>query len=142
MASEVQLVAGGIPSNNVGRGSMSLAGTSTVSLYASIARADTFRLMGVYRSDDLGASWANISPPANVAFSNAHRNNGITADPTSPGTVVLGWITLWRTTNGLSAAPTWTEITQSEGPAPGPIHPDVWTVQWAMDGSWVGAATG
>lgn len=89
----------------------------------------------IYRSTDHGQSFTALSGAPNYCEAQCYYDNSILADPVDPSTVYLGGslCAIWRTTDALSASPTWSNVSmpgQDCGQGSmfwylGHVHPDV-----------------
>lgn len=123
-----KLTAGGIPTANFGRSSISLCNASPGTVYVNVSRNDNDLTLGVYKTINGGTSWTNVTPAAEF-HAYGWYNNACGVSPTNANRVVVGGLTLWRSTNGGSS---WTEITNA--------HADQHSVTWSTSGGacWVG----
>jgi photosystem II stability/assembly factor-like uncharacterized protein len=120
-------LAGGLPTTNVGRISIAVAPSMPQRLYASVTQAATntggsAELRGVWRTDNGGATWTQKSI-TNYMATYGWYLNVVSVHPTAPDTVVVGGLTLHRSTNGGSS---WTDIT--------PPHVDLHALAWDASG--------
>jgi photosystem II stability/assembly factor-like uncharacterized protein len=124
-----KLTAGGIPSTNWGRATISLCNASPSTVYANVAdnTPDGYTL-GVYKTTNAGTTWTTITPVAQ--FHNyGWYNAACGVSPTDANRIIVGGLSLWRSTNGGTS---WTQITNA--------HADQHIVRWNAAGTsvWVG----
>lgn len=123
-----KMTAGGIPTTNFGRASISLCAGTPNTVYVNVSRNDNNLTLGVYKTTNAGTSWTDVKPVAEFhAF--GWYNNSCGVSPTDPNRIIVGGLTLWRSTNGGSS---WTEITNA--------HADQHSVTWNAAGTscWAG----
>jgi photosystem II stability/assembly factor-like uncharacterized protein len=96
-----------LPTTDIGK-SMIATGNSPNIVYVFIGRNSTQLPVGVYRSDNSGGSWTNITPQSMQVFFTAsvEYHSVLTVCPADPYTVMTGTISMCRSTNG---GQTWTE---------------------------------
>jgi len=126
-----KLTAGGIPTTNVGRTAIAVSESNPNTIFVSIARNDNNEMLGVYRTTNGGTSWSNLSPPENFLGGQGWYDNVIAICPTNENIVLVGGVTMFRTTNrGLS----WTRIDDEN------LHVDHHAITWHSAGTqvWVG----
>jgi photosystem II stability/assembly factor-like uncharacterized protein len=88
----------GLPSGDqFGRTSLALSGNT---VYALAAEAGNFAFLGIFRSDDLGASWQQFDCPMLRRDGQLHYTNCIAVDPANPRVAVAGSVNLYMTENG------------------------------------------
>jgi len=81
-----------LPTDNAGWTSLAIAPSDPSVMYASIAKLSDSYLLGIYRSDDNGATWSLIFPPNNTYepfFGNGCYSNTIEVFPTDPDAILL-----------------------------------------------------
>jgi photosystem II stability/assembly factor-like uncharacterized protein len=105
-------LAGGLPTTNVGRITLAVAPSNPQRLYASIAQVSDAggggaETLGVYRSDNGGASWSSAGPGNYQATYGWYLCTSVVS-PTSPDTVLVGGLTCHRSTNAGGA---WSTVT-------------------------------
>ncbi|MCH7690283.1 MAG: hypothetical protein IIA17_04465 [candidate division Zixibacteria bacterium] len=95
---------GGLPTpGNYGRTGLTLDPQSTT-VYAFISGQSSENIMGIYRSDNLGANWFLVSsPPQSTISGRGWYFGNIRVAPGNPQTVYFLGITLWKSTNGGSS---------------------------------------
>jgi len=87
-----------LPTDNAGWTSLAIAPSDPSVMYASIAKLSDSYLLGIYRSDDNGATWSLIFPPNNTYepfFGNGCYSNTIEVFPTDPDAILLGGPSAW-----------------------------------------------
>ncbi len=89
---------GMLPIDNAGWTSLAIAPSNASVIYASIAKLSNSFLLGVYKSEDGGATWTLIFPP-NPTYEpfagNGCYSNTIEVFPTDPDAVLLGGPSAW-----------------------------------------------
>ncbi|HMV82584.1 MAG TPA: hypothetical protein PLD20_08940 [Blastocatellia bacterium] len=115
-----QLLAGGLPSANVGRIDLTLgppiAPSTFATYYAAIANGDGIN--GIFRSTDNGENWqATPTNPPNIG--QAGYNWTFSVDPSDANVMYLGAVNFYRSLDG---GATWT--TQVNGTGDGGVHVD------------------
>jgi hypothetical protein len=95
-------ITAGLPSP-LGRTQLALAPGDTSRIYASIASAVNFQLLGLYMSTDGGASWTSQSTAPNYLGGQGWYDNAITVKPSSPLTVIVGGLDIYSSTTGGSS---------------------------------------
>ncbi|MFG0316662.1 MAG: WD40/YVTN/BNR-like repeat-containing protein, partial [Planctomycetota bacterium JB042] len=121
---------GGLPSQTFGRVSVALAPSNPLRLYALVTNAASSTgggasSLGAWRSDDGGASWASI-PVGSIQASYGWYLSIVTVSPTNPDAVLMGGLTLRRSTN---AGANWSTVT--------PPHVDLHAAAWDASGRLV-----
>jgi photosystem II stability/assembly factor-like uncharacterized protein len=122
----VKLITPGIPTVNVGRVSISIGTSNTNRVAVSIARGDNDNMLGVYLSENSGASWTNQSPPDNFMGNQGWYDNVVSFCPTNSNIILAGGVSLWRTAN---FGVTWTEIDDDH------VHADQHVMEWSSNGT-------
>lgn len=87
-----------LPVNDAGWTSLAIAPSNPGVIYASIAKLSDNFLLGVYRSDDNGATWSLIFPPNPTYepfFGNGCFSNTIEVFPNNPDEILLGGPNAW-----------------------------------------------
>ncbi|MCZ6818680.1 MAG: T9SS type A sorting domain-containing protein [Calditrichaeota bacterium] len=121
-------LANGLPTTNVGRSAISLPRTNSKTIYVSLGRDDDHTLLGIYKSENNGQDWINVSPDLKSIGGNAWYNNVISACPTDANIVLVGMTQLLRTTDG---GMNWSIISTSS------VHVDHHAITWDDDGNTV-----
>ncbi len=118
----------GFPTTGYNRVEIAVAPTDPDVLYAITQNAATYGIGGVYKTEDGGATWTEITTLLDLRsgrdFSNgqAWYDISLEVSPDSPDQVVAGAINLFRSLDG---GTTWTQISQAYGPPTLPyVHPD------------------
>ena len=120
-------LAGGLPATNVGRISLAIAPSTPLRVFAAIANASNASggaagTLGVFRTDNGGTSWVNTTAPSYMATYGWYLNT-VAIHPTNPNLVIIGGLTLHRTTTGTWP---WIDIT--------PPHVDLHAITWDASG--------
>ena len=123
-----RLTSGGIPSTNVGRTAISLCTSSPSTIYVSIAANDSSNTLGVYKTTNDASTWINVTPPENFLGFQGWYDNVIGVSPTNANIVLVGGVTLFRTTNGGTA---WSRIDNEN------VHVDHHAITWNSGGTSV-----
>ncbi|MBE0647440.1 MAG: T9SS type A sorting domain-containing protein [Bacteroidales bacterium] len=87
-----------LPADDAGWTSLAIAPSNGSVIYASIAKQSNGFLLGVYRSDDSGATWSLIFPPNPTYepfFGNGCYSNAIEVFPNDEDAVLLGGPSAW-----------------------------------------------
>ncbi|HUU98366.1 MAG TPA: hypothetical protein VM487_21750, partial [Phycisphaerae bacterium] len=121
---------GGLPSETLGRISLAVAPSMPSRIYTLITRpSDAFgggaSVLGAYRSDDGGGSWTYI-PVGDIQATYGWYLSVVSVQPTDPDVVIMGGLSLRRSTN---AGANWYTIT--------PPHVDMHAIAWDADGRMV-----
>ncbi len=121
---------GGLPSETLGRISVAVAPSMASRIYTLITRpSDAFgggaSVLGAYRSDDGGGSWTSI-PVGSIQATYGWYLSVVSVQPTNPDVVIMGGLSLRRSTN---AGANWQTIT--------PPHVDMHAIAWDADGRMV-----
>ena len=125
-------LAGGLPASNVGRVTVALAPSSTSRLYVLITRpADAAgggaTTLGAWRSSNGGDTWTSIPVPS-LQSTYGWYLSVVSVRPTAPDTVLMGGLTLERST---TAGASWSTAT--------PPHVDLHALAWDASGRlWAG----
>ena len=123
-----KMTAGGIPTTNFGRSSISLCDGTPNTVYVNVSKNNDDLTLGVYKTTNGGTTWTDVKPVAEF-HSFGWYNNACGVSPTDPNRIIVGGLTLWRSTNGGTS---WTEINNA--------HADQHIVTWNSAGTacWVG----
>jgi photosystem II stability/assembly factor-like uncharacterized protein len=108
------LLAGGLPTTDLGRIAIAVSPTSPQTLYAMLADLDNF--MGLYVSTNGGAKWSPISEAAGVVVAWGPYTLNVAVDISTPNVVYLSGLSLYKAVN---FGGTWTVV-----PIGGAIHAD------------------
>lgn len=120
-----QIAAPGLPTSGNGRGAVTICAADPDRLYVAFAGLDN-NLMGVFRTDDGGATWQDVSPPDDYFWGQGWYNNAIGVSPTDPDLVLAGGGGLQRSTDG---GATWSTTATPH------VHADVHAIEWTADGT-------
>ncbi len=104
-------LAGGLPAaHQIHRASLALSASHPHILYTLISDAGTMgdSVLGVFRSNNRGATWAQVDQGHFVEEGQMSYNNTLAVDPTDPDRVVCGGVELHRTVDG---GATWQQVT-------------------------------
>ena len=107
---------GGLPTTDLNFINLDICKSQPDVVYASITAGSTgnFGLKGLFRTDDFGDNWVQISNAPDALCSpqfpglacQGWYDNVVAVSPADPDVVWLGGVTLWRSTNG---GDTWVE---------------------------------
>ena len=91
------VLAGGLPTANVGRIALALAPSAPGTIYASISDSDSTSspsvfgsLLGLYKTTDGGATWTQLTAAPNYLGFQGFYDNAIVVSPTNPNHVFAG----------------------------------------------------
>ncbi len=120
-------LAGGLPTANVGRISLAVAPSQSSRLYALVsnqcdAGGGGASVLGAYRTDDFGATWTSV-PAGSFQSTYGWYLSTVSVQPTNPDVVIMGGLSLRRSTNGGAS---WSTIT--------PQHVDMHALAWDAAG--------
>jgi photosystem II stability/assembly factor-like uncharacterized protein len=121
-------LAGGLPpGSSIGRISLAVAPSQPSRLYALLTAPSTSTggnafTLGAYRSDNAGSTWTSI-PVGSIQSSYGWYLSVVSVQPTDPDTVIMGGLSLVRSTN---AGASFSTIT--------PPHVDLHAVAWDASG--------
>lgn len=118
----------GMPVNDVGRVSVSKSISNSDRVAVNIAKESDNTMLGIYLTNNDGASWNNLSPPENIHGNQGWYNNTLGICPTNSNIILAGGIRLWKTTNFGNS---WTEIDDPN------VHADQHAIEWASNGTTV-----
>lgn len=104
----------GLPTSGVGRISLALAPSQTSTLYAVIQSSASYQLLGAYKSTDGGASWSTLGGAPGFCSSQCWYDLEVAVDPANAGTVYLGGIDIYKSTNGGQSFTSISDWTQSQ----------------------------
>lgn len=123
-----KMTAGGIPTTNFGRSSISLCDGTPNTVYVNVSKNTDDLTLGVYKTTNGGTTWTDVKPTAEF-HAYGWYNNSCGVSPTDPNRIVVGGLTLWRSTNGGTS---WTQISNA--------HADQHSVTWNATGTscWIG----
>ena len=126
-------LAGGLPSSGMGRVTLAVAPSRATRLYASLVRPSDAAgggaaTLGVYRSDDGGASWTNLSAVGSYQASYGWYLCTSVVHPTNPDVFFAGGFSLRRSQDGGNS---WATVT--------PPHVDLHALEFDASGRlWCG----
>jgi len=127
-----RITAPGLPTSGNGRGAVDVCAGDPSRLYVAFADASTNSMLGVFRTDDGGATWQDVSPPDDYMWGQGWYNNAIGVSPADPDLVLAGGGGLVRSTDG---GATWTPTASPH------VHADVHAIEWSNDGANLYVAT-
>lgn len=107
--------------SNTGRKSLAISASNPDIIYMAVAKNDSNTTHGVYRSENGGVTWSDISPPGNFMGNQGWYNNTIVVNPNNPNVVLVGGVQLLRTNNGGTS---WTEVSDLN------VHVDHHALTW------------
>jgi len=129
-------IPGVLPSSNLGRIELSVDPSNPATLYAGIENATTGFLLGLFRTTDGGAHWAQMAGVPDYCGPQCFYDNVVRVDPANSSVILLGWAagssgtsTLYRSTDG---GKTWTDI--STGSNGVQLHVDSHALAFSKDG--------
>jgi hypothetical protein len=93
-------LAGGLPAANLGRIELSVAPSSPSTIYAAIQNTANFQLLGIFKSTDSGATWAQLAATNASCNSQCWYDLHVTVSPASANTVFFGGVNLYKSTDG------------------------------------------
>jgi photosystem II stability/assembly factor-like uncharacterized protein len=123
-----KLTAGGIPTTDWGRATVSLCASNPSVVYVNVSKNSDNLTLGVYKTTNAGTTWTNVTPAAEF-HAYGWYNAACGVSPTDANRIIVGGLSLWRSTNGGTS---WTQITNA--------HADQHVVTWNATGTqcWVG----
>lgn len=121
----------GLPTSGNGRGAITVAASDPSRLYVALTTTNS-TMLGVFRTDDGGATWTDVSPPDDYFWGQGWYNNAIGVSPLDPDLVLAGGGGLQRSDDG---GTTWTTTATPH------VHADVHEIEWTPDGSILYVAT-
>lgn len=90
----------GLPTTSMGRTALAIAPSNTNVIYASIASKSTYQLVGLYKSTDGGASWANQAGSPNYLGGQGWYANAVAVNPFNENIVAVGGLDVYVSTDG------------------------------------------
>jgi hypothetical protein len=113
---------GAFPTSDVGRIRLATTTTSPPTLYAVVNRVSTSGLLGLWKSTDRGATWAQTTHLDSVGTSsqNTWYNLEVATFPSDPSVAYVLALEVLKSTNGGTS---WTNVSQSQAP-PFKVHVD------------------
>jgi uncharacterized protein (TIGR03437 family) len=118
------------PTANVGRIRVAIAPTNSSVLYAGIENVANGTSLGIWKSTDGGANWANLVNAPEYCRDSCFYHNVIRVSPADANAVVVGGLVPYRSLDGGAS---WTSIFQS-GASGQSIHPDIHGLAFSADG--------
>ncbi len=86
-------------SNTVGKTKIDISRSNPNVIYANIVNSSNHQTLGIYRSDDAGATWNNVYSSPNMTNAQGWYNLSLAVDPNDPDVVIAGGVSLYRSTN-------------------------------------------
>ncbi len=126
-----QVQGAGLPTSGNGRGAVTISAADPNRLYVAFAGLDN-NLLGIFRTDDGGLNWIDVSPPDDYFWGQGWYNNAIGVSPTDPDLVLAGGGGLQRSSDG---GLNWTTTATAH------VHADVHAIEWTADGANLYVAT-
>ena len=105
-------LAGGFPAANVGRVVLSVAPSASSTIYAAAQNSTNFQLLGIFKSTDSGATWAQLTATGASCGNQCWYDIHVTASPASANTVFFGGVNFYKSTDG---GATFNVIGQADG---------------------------
>lgn len=121
----------GLPTAGNGRGAIAVAASDPERMFVALTTTSS-NMLGVFRTDDGGATWTNVSPPDDYFWGQGWYNNAIGVSPLDPDLVLAGGGGLQRSVDG---GMNWTTTATPH------VHADVHEIEWTPDGSTLYVAT-
>ena len=88
------------PTSGIGRMNLAISQSSPQTLYASAEDIATRTLLGIYRTNNGGATWTELSASGASCAAQCWYNQHIHVDPTNPEIVYFGGLDLYKSVNG------------------------------------------
>lgn len=99
-ASWSDLTSGLPPSSQIGKSKIAVSATVPSTVYLHLSSGSTFETLGIYRSQNDGASWSVRNDTQNFAGQQAWYNLTLAVDPDNPNLLLAGGIEIYRSLNG------------------------------------------
>jgi len=115
----------GLPTGGNGRGAVAVCASDPDRLYVNFSNTGN-HMLGVFRSDDGGATWTDITPDHDFFWGQAWYNCIIGVSPLDPDVVLAGGGGLERSVDG---GATWTTTATPH------VHVDHHAIEWSADGT-------
>lgn len=96
-------LAGAFPTASVGRISLAIANSAPSTVIAAVQSTATFGLLGVWRTTDAGANWAQQTATGASCASQCWYDMYVAIDPSDANIVYFGGFSLYRSVNGGAA---------------------------------------
>lgn len=125
------LLAGGLPTANVGRISVALAPSSPTTLYAGIADSSSGALLGVYETTDGGTTWAQLLTAPDYCNPQCWFDDVVAVAPNNSDVIYVGG--KGSVYQSLDGGMTWSDV--SDGANGATLHSDTHALTFAADGS-------
>jgi len=92
-----QIVTAGLPPASAigGFGKLAPSPSDPRVVYAGFSAADSFTMLGIYRSLDGGSTWTVRSTEPDIYNHQGYYNNTLVVDPQDPGRLFAGGVFLW-----------------------------------------------
>jgi photosystem II stability/assembly factor-like uncharacterized protein len=87
------------PGNEVGKTKIAVSPDNPNVIYANYVSSQNSQSLGIYRSDDNGATWVPQNTTTNMVNSQGWYNLTLAADPNNVNTLIAGGVSLYRSTN-------------------------------------------
>jgi photosystem II stability/assembly factor-like uncharacterized protein len=91
---------GGFPTSNVGRTALAIAPSAPNVLYAAVASTADGTLLGIYKSDDSGATWGELDASNAACNGQCWYDLVIAVDPSNADVVYFGGVPLYKSVDG------------------------------------------
>ena len=89
----------GQPASLVGKTKIAVTPADPDVIYANYVNSSSQRTLGIYRSDDAGATWNQVYSGSNMTNQQGWYNLSLAVDPDDPSIVIAGGVSLYRSTN-------------------------------------------
>ncbi len=88
------------PGGEVGKTKIAVSAANPDVIYANYTSSVDYQSLGIYRSDDNGATWVPQNTTLNMVNSQGWYNLTLAVDPNDINTVIAGGVSLYRSTDG------------------------------------------
>jgi uncharacterized repeat protein (TIGR01451 family) len=122
-----------LPTTNLGRIALAIAGSTPNTLYAGIQDTSTFGILGFFKTTDGGANWVKLVNTPDYCDQQCWYDQAIAVAPNNPNLVFVGGngsATVYRSADGGAH---WTNVTQ--GADGFSLHADLHAMAFSADGN-------